>query len=90
MTTLVILEFEALSGVQLIMYDVKRGGTKLLCRIVTANPYRRRHVISVIEPLVNVLSYLGLYGIAERICMDPVLFTLAFHFVMEIDWSLFG
>lgn len=38
-------------------------------------------------PLANVLSQFGLYGIAEKMRMEPVLVSLAFHCATEIVWS---
>lgn len=41
-------------------------------------------------PLVSILSYLGFYEVAERMCYDPTLAALRFHRVSKIDWFLFG
>lgn len=42
------------------------------------------------SPLVSVLSHLGFYKIAEKMRIESVLVALAFHRIIEVDWSSSG
>lgn len=80
-----ISEFAVLAAVQFFLYAVEG---------VTPDYYVGSSYFDNVEgdilswvptTLVNVLSHSGSYRVADKVCTDPVLVSMAFHCVSEID-----
>lgn len=87
---LATFEFAVLVGVEVLLYAAEGVAPNFLVGSFRFDDVRGGMLFQLQTHLMDIPSHFGLYKVAGRIRMEPVLVALAVHRVTETDWSSSG